>query len=166
MERGRNQRILRICSNEDSRREAVRRKLDLVLSSAGFARNNRQPRFLRFLVERHLDGRDNGLKESVIAVEVFGRYAGYDPKLDGVVRTEVMRFRTRLDRYYADEGSTDPLVIELPKGGYRPVFRQHFTAPPVLRIGSGVTRAARSLCDAFEFSAEPAHVSLDRACNS
>ena len=94
-----------------------------VLSSAGFARNDRQSQFLRFLVERHLEGRDNELKESVIAVEVFGRDPGYDPKLDGIVRTEAMRLRARLDKYYADEGSRDPLVIELPKGGYRPVFR-------------------------------------------
>ncbi len=82
---------------EESRKDAVRRELELVLSSTGFARNDRQSQFLRFLVERHLEGRDNELKESVIAVEVFGRDPGYDPKLDGIVRTEAMRLRTRLD---------------------------------------------------------------------
>ena len=73
---------------EESKKDAVRRELELVLSSPAFARNDRQSQFLRFLVERHLEGRDNELKESVIAVEVFGRDPGYDPKLDGIVRTK------------------------------------------------------------------------------
>jgi TolB-like protein len=114
----------------------VRQELQLVLSSAGFSRNERQSQFLRFLVERHLEGRDNELKESVIAVEVFGREPGYDPKLDGIVRTEAMRLRARLDKYYAAEGSRDPLIIELPKGGYRPVFRERPTAQLVPAIRS------------------------------
>jgi len=122
---------------EESRKDAVRRELDLVLSSAAFARNDRQSQFLRFLVERHLEGRDNELKESVLAVEVFGRDPGYDPKADGIVRTEAMRLRTRLDKYYAAEGSRDPLVIELPKGGYRPVFRQGPIAPPAAKVHVG-----------------------------
>ena len=105
-------------------REAIREELERVLSAAAFARNHRQSRFLRFLVERHLEGKDSELKESVIAVEVFGRQADYDPKLDAIVRTEAVRLRARLERYYAAEGSEDRLIIELPKGGYRPVCRE------------------------------------------
>ena len=112
---------------EDSREEAIRRELERVLSSAGFSRNQRLSQFLRFLVDRHLEGRDSELKESVIAVEVFGRKAGYDPKLDGIVRTEAVRLRARMERYYQAEGSQDALIIELPKGGYRPVFRDRAT---------------------------------------
>jgi hypothetical protein len=116
---------------EPTRRDAIRRELDRVLSSAGFARNDRQSQFLRFLVERHLEGRESELKESVIAGEVFGRKADSDPKLDGIVRTEAVRLRARLDKYYAAEGSQDPLIIELPKGGYRPVFRERPSLHPV-----------------------------------
>jgi len=108
---------------------AVRQALQSVLSSVGFSRNDRQSQFLRFLVERHLQGRDAELKESVIAVEVFGRDAGYDPKLDAIVRTEAVRLRARLHKYYETAGSRDPLIIELPKGGYRPVFRHRAIAP-------------------------------------
>src|SRR5262245_6714947 len=107
----------------EQEREAIREELERVLSTAAFVRNQRQSRFLRFLVERHLEGKDSELKESVIAVEVFGRQADYDPKLDAIVRTEAVRLRARLERYYAAEGSADRLIIELPKGGYRPVFR-------------------------------------------
>lgn len=52
---------------------AVRRQLEEVLKSPGFARNDRLSRFLRFVVERHLEGRSQELKESVIGIEVFGR---------------------------------------------------------------------------------------------
>ena len=121
-------RIVSVCSapvaTVQAEPEAITQELDRVLSSPAFARNGRQSQFLRFLVERHLQGRESELKESVIALEVFGRNADYDPKLDAIVRTEAIRLRARLEKYYAGEGSQDPLVIELPKGGYRPVFRE------------------------------------------
>src|SRR5215469_8707650 len=104
--------------------QAVRRELDLVLGSEGFARNQRLSRFLRFVVERRLEGRDPELKESVIAVEIFGRSADYNPRHDPIVRTEATRLRARLSQYYVSEGKEDTLIIELPKGGYSPSFRQ------------------------------------------
>src|SRR5258708_1193912 len=103
--------------------QAVRRQLDLVLGSTGFVRNERMARFLRFVVERHLEGKDHELKESVIAIEVFGRSPHYSPRRDPIVRTEAARLRSRLSEYYVGEGKVDALVIDLPKGGYVPVFR-------------------------------------------
>jgi adenylate cyclase len=116
--------ILRSMEPEESTGQAVRSQLQQVVASAGFARNERLSRFLRFLVERHLEGRDSELKESLIAIEVFGRKPDYDPKLDAIVRTEAVRLRARLDKYYAGEGSADPVIIDLPKGGYTPRFRR------------------------------------------
>ena len=114
----------------------VRRdELERVLSSACFARSERVSKLLRFLVERQLDGRESELKESSIGVEVFGRRPDYDPKLDSTVRTEAVRLRARLSKYYSTEGSQDPLVIELPKGAYVPSFRQPAAAPEVRRAG-------------------------------
>lgn len=98
-----------------------------MLSSACFARSERVSKLLRFLVERQLEGRAGELKESVIGVEVFGRKPDFDPKIDSTVRTEAVRLRARLSKYYATEGSQDPIVIELPKGGYVPSFRQPVT---------------------------------------
>jgi Tol biopolymer transport system component len=106
--------------------------LERVLASAGFLRNERMSRFLRFLSESHLDGHGNQLKESVIAVEVFGRKPDHDPSQDSIVRTEAGRLRGRLAEYYVGEGKDDPIVIELPKGGYTPAFRLRApTFPPV-----------------------------------
>src|SRR3984957_14214473 len=103
--------------------EAARWQLERVLASAGFLRNERMGRFLRFLVERSLEGSDNQLKESVIAVEVFGRKPDHDPVQDSIVRTEAGRLRGRLAEYYVGAGEDDAIVIELPKGGYTPAFR-------------------------------------------
>jgi TolB-like protein/Flp pilus assembly protein TadD len=104
--------------------QAVRRQLERLLASPAFARSERLSGFLRLVVERHLEGRDEEIKETLIAVEVFGRKPDYDPQRDSIVRTEAGRLRSRLIEYYTGEGSGDSVVIELPKGGYTPVFHQ------------------------------------------
>jgi TolB-like protein len=106
----------------NSEAAAVQQQLERTLASAKFARNERQSRFLRFVVERHLAGRDDELKESVIALEVFEN-RDYDPRQDSTVRTEAGRLRARLAEYYIGEGAADPVIIELPKGGYVPMVR-------------------------------------------
>jgi adenylate cyclase len=108
----------------DAEAQAVRRQLDRILASPGFVRNERLSRFLRFVVEGYLGGKGHDLKESVIAVEVFGRSADFDSRLDPVVRTEAVRLRARLSDYYSKDGKADALIIELPKGGYVPRFRE------------------------------------------
>jgi adenylate cyclase len=117
--------------------DAARRQLERVLQSSGFTRNERLSRFLRFLVERYLEGRQDELKESVIGTEVFGRRPDYDPKQDAIVRTEAGRLRARLSEYYLSAGKDDPLVIEVPKGGYVPVLRQALA--PAGGAGTGLS---------------------------
>jgi TolB-like protein/Flp pilus assembly protein TadD len=103
--------------------EIVRGQLEKILASEGFARNERLSGFLRFVVEQELSGRGEHLKESIIGVEVFGRRPDYDVRQDSVVRTEAGKLRARLAQYYTAEGTADPMIIDLPKGGYRPFFR-------------------------------------------
>jgi len=103
---------------------AVRQQLERILSSPGFVRNPRMSSFLRWLVEQHLEGRDDELKESLIALQVFGRRPDYDPRIDSIVRTEAARLRSRLAEYYAGDGAADPLRIDVPKGRYVPAIHQ------------------------------------------
>ena len=86
--------------------QAVRQELKRVLESPGFARNERLSRFLQFVVEGHLGAKDHELKESVIAIEVFGRRPDFDSRLDPVVRTEAVRLRARLSEYYTEGDCT------------------------------------------------------------
>src|ERR1043165_8517778 len=103
--------------------DSVQAQLGKILSSAGFARNERLSGFLRFVVERELFGRGDELKESVIGVEYFGRQPDYDVRQDSVVRNEAAKLRSRLAEYYVAEGAADGLIIDLPKGAYKPAFR-------------------------------------------
>src|ERR1041384_7891947 len=111
--------------------ELVRTHLEKILSSEGFARNDRLSGFLRFVVNQGLSGRGDDLKESVIGVEYFGRPADYDVRHDSVVRNEAGKLRARLAEYYVAEGAADGLIIDLPKGAYKPAFRliEKETAP-------------------------------------
>src|SRR5689334_4868612 len=109
--------------------ERARAQLDRILASAEFADAERASNFLRFVVLRALAGRTGEIKESVIAVEAFGRSPSFDSKSDAIVRVEARRLRDRLDSYYRREGADDPVVISLPKGGYIPEFLERQPAP-------------------------------------
>jgi len=101
----------------------VLEELQKILTSPKFGRAGRLALFLRFVVENAIEGKEDSLKESVLGIEVFGRDTSYDPRIDPVVRVEARRLRQRLEEYYREEGAADPIVIELPKGGYVPAFR-------------------------------------------
>src|SRR5215475_3956567 len=124
--------------------DAVRRQLSRILASPGFCRNERLSRFLKFVVEQHLEGKVGEIKESVIAMEVFGRGADHDPKQDSIVRTEASRLRARLNEYYLGDGKNDALLIQLPKGGYGPVFRQIAPEQVTAPLASTSTSAPRN----------------------
>ena len=109
--------------------EVVRRELNRVLVSKSFRQVNRLPRFLTFIVEETLSGRGDLLKEYPVGVEVFGKDSSFDPRMDPIVRVQARRLRMRLAAYYLEEGQADELIIELPKGGYTPVFRRVEGAP-------------------------------------
>lgn len=100
--------------------EAVRLQLARIVDSRGFVAAGRLSPFLTFVVERTLAGEP--LKEAIVGVEVFGRPAGYDPRLDPIVRVEARRLRNRLAEYYAGPGAGDPVLIEIPKGTYAATF--------------------------------------------
>jgi tetratricopeptide (TPR) repeat protein len=102
--------------------EEVREQLQRILASPPFLNARRASQFLRFVVEGTLDGED-GFKEYLIGIEVFERPHDYDPKDDPVVRIEAGRLRKKLAEFYSGPGANDPILIDLPKGGYVPVFR-------------------------------------------
>ncbi len=104
--------------------DLVRQELDRILTSKTFKQVNRLPRFLTFIVEETLAGRGDLLKEYPVGVEVFAKDSSFDPRMDPIVRVQARRLRMRLATYYQEHGQTDELIIELPKGGYAPIFRQ------------------------------------------
>ncbi len=112
--------------------------------SRAFRSASRHRALLHYLVARLLAGQTAALKESVIAVEVFGRSAhAFDPARDSIVRVEARRLRARLATSHADEGRGVALRIVLPVGSYVPVLLEPATLPPTAEA----TRRARDLVE-------------------
>lgn len=79
--------------------------------------------FLLYICENALLGRLENVREQPIGTRVFGRPADYNLNEDNIVRVEARELRKRLESYFAGEGRNEPLLIEVPKGGYVPVFK-------------------------------------------
>lgn len=127
-------------------REQVALELARIEQSPPFRGSARHRALLRHLVDRALEGDLAALKETVIAVQVFGRPVDrFDPKTDTIVRVEARRLRSRLADYYRGSGRDAALRIQLPVGGYVPVIAPH--APAQAPV---VTRRARDLCERGE----------------
>ncbi|MFZ0847554.1 MAG: hypothetical protein WAM62_17345 [Pseudolabrys sp.] len=108
----------------DQPREAdIRAALDRVIASSHLSKSPQLGSFLRFVVQEELAGNGSRIKAYTIAADALGRDANFDPQTDPIVRVEAGRLRRALDQYYANGGSKDPVVIELPRGHYVPVFR-------------------------------------------
>ncbi|HVF55873.1 MAG TPA: hypothetical protein VM934_06960 [Pyrinomonadaceae bacterium] len=102
-------------------------QLEKVLQSRALQNSESLKAFLRFVVEKTIENQEVQLKEYTIATEVFGRNSDYDSRIDSVVRVQAGRLRTKLQEYYATDGKSDQIIIDLPKGHYHPVF--NYTCP-------------------------------------
>jgi len=111
----------------------VEKQLERILAARAFAESDRLRELLTYLVRAAVDGRASGLKEIVIAQEVFGRDS-YDPKTNSLIRVTVANLRTKLNEYYAGPGAGDPIRISVPKGSYVPVITPQAAAPAGLMV--------------------------------
>jgi serine/threonine-protein kinase len=111
--------------------KAIRHQLNRILASKTFSQVDRLKRFVSFIVLEAVGGRGGELKEYVIGVQVFGKEPSFDPRTDPIVRVQARRLRARLVRYYREEGQHDEVIVDLPKGGYSPVFRRREVAAAV-----------------------------------
>ena len=101
-------------SVEDGR-EAVRR----IQQSEVFRGARALRHLVKFLAEKSLLGEADQLKEYSIGVDACGKGEDYDPREDSTVRIQAGRLRQKLAEYYKGEGKDDPIVVVLPKGGFR-----------------------------------------------
>jgi len=124
-----------VSDNREVPLEAVREELTRILQSRIFAGSERSRAFLRYVVETAICGRAGEIKEYSIGVEVFHRDAEFDPAKEAVVRVGAHALRSRLKTYFGSEGATDPVIIELPAGGYAPMFRWGEKRRPRWRLG-------------------------------
>ncbi len=127
------------------RADEIRDQLGRIVASAIFRDSLRLTSFLRFVVDAALAGKSSQIKAYTVAIEALGRPASFDPQDDPIVRVEAGRLRHALAHYYASAGLDDPIVIELLRGSYVPLFHRRAVSPssePPLRREPGDFAAA------------------------
>ena len=107
----------------------VRAQLSAVLRSPTFANAPSLSRLLAHIVDCTLRGKGDELKEYALGLEVFDRGAGFDPRIDTIVRVQARRLRSKLAAYYSAEGRDDVIAIELAKGRYVSQFTRRSPRP-------------------------------------
>jgi hypothetical protein len=108
-------------------RELVKR----IQASSEFQRATRLREFLSYILERKLASCPEEITETLIGHRVYGRPAAYNSGDDSIVRTEARTLRQRLERYFSGEGAHEPIVLEIPRGGYVPVFHARTQSAPL-----------------------------------
>lgn len=120
--------------------EEIRSELDYIFASRYFRHSVLLQKFLRFVVEKTLEGKGNEIKEYTVGVEVLDRPMGFNPQQDASVRIHAVRLRRNLKAWYQDEGSGAPIRIVLEKGSYQPVFLYRDNLPPEEKPGVYIPR--------------------------
>jgi hypothetical protein len=93
-----------------------------VVAGPQFARSPLLSRFLLYVVAETLEGRGDEISEHQIGVQVFDRPPDYRTLEDNIVRNYARQLRKRLAEHFADQGSAERARIDIPVGGYVPVF--------------------------------------------
>jgi hypothetical protein len=95
-----------------------------VLWSREVARSERVRDFLTYVCDRALEDEDAPVHEQEIGHNVFGRPADYNPHDDNIVRVTAGNTRRKLEQYFISDGVSEPVILEIPKGKYTPIFRE------------------------------------------
>jgi hypothetical protein len=104
----------------DERRALIER----VAASEQFSRSVRLRDFLLYVGRQSLKPDAPEIHEQEVGEQVFGRPSSYDRSQDNIVRVNATELRKRIELYFATTGAHEPLVFEIPRGSYKPVFRQ------------------------------------------
>ena len=102
----------------------LRAQVGRLAASAEFARADRMVQFLRYVVDKTLDGDTAALRERQIGTAVFERPSDWDPKIDNIVRSEARRLRSKLEAYAASDDPDETIRITMPTGGYGVHFEE------------------------------------------
>lgn len=103
--------------------DACWRVLENVATSPQLKRAARLREFLRYVGTRAIKEDCIDIHEQEIGQTVFGRGDAYDTSQDNIVRVSATELRKRVDAYFAAEGKDEPIIFEIPRGSYMPIFR-------------------------------------------
>ncbi len=78
---------------------------------------------MQFITEQTIHGNAHELTEQHIGNALFHKPSDYSPLEDSSVRVHARQLRLKLHEYFNEEGRNEPLILDIPKGSYAPVFR-------------------------------------------
>ncbi len=109
--------------------DATKVLVERISSSRYFSKSARLRDMLLYVSGRAFDGKPGQIHEQEVGHKVFGRPPDYDTSSDNIVRVHASMLRRRLEQYFSAEGADEPLILEIPKGNYAPVFRERAAVP-------------------------------------
>lgn len=92
--------------------------VERILLTVPFQKSTNLHALLSYLAEQSIHGKADALTERHIGTAVFGKAADYSPAEDSAVRVHVRQLRLRLHEYFAQEGRSETLRVDIPKGSY------------------------------------------------
>ena len=104
--------------------EERRALIERVAASEQFSRAARLHDFLLYVGRQSLKDSSAEIHEQEIGAKVFGRSEYYDTSQDNIVRVNATELRKRIELYFASEGTHEPLILDIPRGGYKPIFHR------------------------------------------
>jgi hypothetical protein len=114
--------------------------IEKVAASEQFGRSARLRDFLLYVGRQSLKKGSPEIHEQEIGAKVFGRDDSYDRTADTIVRVNATELRKRIDSYFAQDGANEPLIFEIPRGIYKPVFRWRLPVaadePTLIQVGT------------------------------
>jgi hypothetical protein len=117
----------------------ARAQVERILQSRVFRTSEVLRHLFGYLAGKSLDGTADSLKEYTIGLDALGKPASFDPRQESVVRMHTARLRQKLAEYYRTEGIEDPIIVDMPKGGFRVTFEPRpVAAPPVIALPAPV----------------------------
>jgi hypothetical protein len=102
--------------------ESARAQVERISQSKTFRNSDVLRHLFTYLAAASLGGNADELKEYTVGVDALGKPASYDPRQESAVRMQVARLRQKLTEYYRTEGIEDPVIVDLPKGGFKVTF--------------------------------------------
>lgn len=99
-------------------KELVRR----VSLSATFEKSPRLRAFFLHVCRCAVEDKPEEATEQQIGIWVYDRAPSYNPNEDNIVRSQARMLRMKLEHHFANEGRDEPVIINIPKGRYFPVF--------------------------------------------
>jgi tetratricopeptide (TPR) repeat protein len=109
---------------DDARAEA-----DRLLADPRLHVSDRHRAFLKYIIDERFGGRSGAVKAYSVAIDVFNRPPSFNPSSDPIVRIEATRLREALQKYYEQIGTELGARLDIPRGGYVPMFVERDQPP-------------------------------------